>query len=53
MQQAIRASGGLDASAQLARQHAEAAIAALAALPGNAWTDALRTLATYAVERES
>ena len=53
VQQAIRASGGLEASARLARQHADAAIAVLAALPANAWTDALRTLATYAVERES
>jgi octaprenyl-diphosphate synthase len=53
VQQAIRASGGLEAGARLARSHADAAIAALGALPGNAWTEALRTLAAYAVERES
>jgi octaprenyl-diphosphate synthase len=53
VQQAIRTSGGLEASAALARHHADAAIAALAALPRNAWTDALRTLAAYAVERDS
>lgn len=53
VQQAIRDSGGLEASGQLAREHADAAIAAIAGFAHNDWTAALRTLARYAVERDS
>ena len=53
IQQAIRACGGLDDSRRLAESHADTAIAALAGLPGNDWTDALRVLAHYAVNRAS
>ena len=48
---AIRASGGLDYSHQVAERYAKAAAAALAALPANPWTDALRGLARYAIDR--
>jgi octaprenyl-diphosphate synthase len=53
IQQAIRACGGLDDSRRLAEAHAEAAIAALSGLPDNDWTEALRVLARYAVNRSS
>ncbi len=53
VQQAIRNSGGLEASERLAREYADTAIAAIAVFPDNDWTRALRTLARYAVERES
>jgi len=50
---AIRASGGLDYSRRMAEGYASDAVAALDALPRNAWTDALRGLAAYAIDRES
>jgi octaprenyl-diphosphate synthase len=53
VQQAIRDSGGLEASLRLARQHADRAAAALDALPAGEWRDALHTLARYAVDRDS
>jgi octaprenyl-diphosphate synthase len=48
---AIRASGSLDYSMQVAERHARAAEAALAGLPDNRWTRALHTLARYSIER--
>jgi octaprenyl-diphosphate synthase len=53
VQQAIRDSGGLDASVRLARQHADRAAAALEALPPGEWRDALQALARYAVDRDA
>lgn len=49
---AIRASGSLDYSQQVARRYAEAAVAALDALPDSPQLAALRGLAMYSVERE-
>jgi octaprenyl-diphosphate synthase len=49
---AIRATGGLDYSRARADEYAARAEAALSALPVNAYTDALRGLARYAVSRE-
>ena len=48
---AIRSSGSLDYSRKVAERYAQAAEAAIAALPSNAWTDALRGLARYAIDR--
>jgi octaprenyl-diphosphate synthase len=48
---AIRSTGGLDYSRGRAAQYAMRAEAALGALPENAYTDALRGLAHYAVSR--
>jgi octaprenyl-diphosphate synthase len=53
IQQAIRAGGGIDYSRALAHHHADIAIAALDALPPSEWRDALRTLAHYAVDRNT
>jgi octaprenyl-diphosphate synthase len=53
IQQAIRAGGGIDYSRALAHRHADIAIAALDALPPSEWRDALRTLARYAVDRDT
>jgi octaprenyl-diphosphate synthase len=53
IQQAIRAGGGIDYSRALAHRHADIAIAALDALPPGEWRDALRTLAHYAVDRNT
>ncbi|GAB1596446.1 polyprenyl synthetase family protein [Lysobacter claricitrinus] len=50
---AIRATGGLDYSRARANEYAAKAEAALAALPANAYSDALRGLARYAVNRET
>jgi octaprenyl-diphosphate synthase len=50
---AIRSTGGLDYSRGRAAQYAMRAEAALGALPENAYTDALRGLAHYAVSRET
>ncbi|MGY4516721.1 polyprenyl synthetase family protein [Lysobacter sp. HA18] len=50
---AIRATGGLDYSRDRANEYAARAEAALGALPANAYTDALRGLARYAVSREA
>ncbi|HZX80677.1 MAG TPA: polyprenyl synthetase family protein [Lysobacter sp.] len=49
---AIRATGGLDYSRRRAGEYAARAEAALSVLPANAYTDALRGLARYAVSRE-
>jgi octaprenyl-diphosphate synthase len=48
---AIRESGSLDYSRQVAERHARAAEAALAALPDNRWTRGLHSLARYSIER--
>ena len=48
---AVGASGGLDYAYDLARQEAEAATAALAALPESPYRDALTSLTRIAVER--
>ncbi len=48
---AIRASGSLDYSCQVAERYAHAASTALAGLPDNAWTAALHGLARYSIER--
>jgi octaprenyl-diphosphate synthase len=48
---AIRASGSLDYSGQVAERYAHAATAALAGLPDNDWTAALKGLARYSIER--
>ena len=50
---AIQDSGGLDYSHRMADGYAREAEAALDALPRNPWTDALRGLARYAIDRES
>jgi octaprenyl-diphosphate synthase len=50
---AIRASGGLDYSRRMAEGYASDALAALESLPRNAWTDALRGLAAYAIDRDN
>ncbi len=49
---AIRASGSLDYSQQIARRYADEAIAALDTLPESPQLAALRGLAVYSVERE-
>jgi octaprenyl-diphosphate synthase len=49
---AIDASGSLDYSRQVAGRYAAAAEAALAGLPANDWTEALRGLARYAIQRD-
>jgi octaprenyl-diphosphate synthase len=49
---AIRACGSLAYSEQRAREYADAALANLAPLPDNAHTQALRALASYAVDRD-
>jgi len=48
---AIRSSGGLEYSRKMAERYAQAANAALATLPANAWTEALRGLTRYAIDR--
>lgn len=53
MLQAIRDSGSLDYSHLLAERYASAAEAAISSLPANEWTDALRGLVRYAMDRES
>jgi octaprenyl-diphosphate synthase len=50
---AIHAHGSLDYSHRMAERYASAAIAAISGLPDNDWTDALRSLAHYAVERRN
>ncbi|HVB83556.1 MAG TPA: polyprenyl synthetase family protein [Rhodanobacteraceae bacterium] len=50
---ALRDSGAIERTRELARRHAAAAHAALAALPASPWREALATLADYAVERTS
>ena len=52
VQAAIARAGSLDYSRARALEHARAAEGALAALPGNAYTEALRGLARYAVSRD-
>ena len=49
---AIRACGSLDYSQRCARRYAEAALAALAPLGDNPHLQALRSLASYAVDRD-
>jgi octaprenyl-diphosphate synthase len=49
---AIQAAGGIAYSQRLARRYADAADAALSGLPGNDWSDALRGLARYAIQRD-
>jgi len=49
---AIRDSGGLDYSRRMAEGYAREAEAALSALPRNEWSQALRGLARYAIDRE-
>ncbi len=52
VQAAIARAGSLDYSRARALEHARAAESALAALPDNAYTEALRGLARYAVSRD-
>ena len=52
VQAAIARCGSLDYSRARAMAYADAADAALAALPGNAYVDALRGLARYSVSRD-
>lgn len=52
VQAAIAACGSLDYSRQRALEYADAANAALAGLPGNAYSAALRGLAQYSVSRD-
>ncbi len=52
VQAAIARAGSLDYSRARALEHARAAESALAALPDNAYTEALRGLAHYAVSRD-
>ena len=49
---AIHAAGSLDYSRETANRYARAAETALAGLPDNEWTRALRGLARYAVDRK-
>ena len=49
---AIRASGGLDYCAAMAREHAESALSSLRSLPDSPWLQALHRLARYAIERD-
>ena len=53
MLQAIRDSGSLAYSHELAERYAVAAEAAIAHLPANEWSDALRGLVRYAMDRDS
>jgi len=48
---AIRSSGGLDYSRKVAERYALAAETALGSLPVNQWTNALRGLSRYAIDR--
>ncbi len=48
---AIRASDGLQFSRLAAERYAQAAESALSALPDNSWSEALRGLARYAIDR--
>ncbi len=50
---AIHAQGSLDYSHAVAERYAAAAVAALAGLPDNDWTRALRDLARYAIDRRN
>lgn len=50
---AIESTGGLEYTARLARQEADAAVKALAQIPDSAYRDALATLAHIAVERSN
>lgn len=50
---AIESTGGLEYTARLARQEADAAVKALAQIPDSAYRDALATLADIAVERSN
>jgi octaprenyl-diphosphate synthase len=47
----IRDSGALEASVEMATEHAEAALSALESLPESAWKSAMATLADYSVSR--
>jgi octaprenyl-diphosphate synthase len=49
--QAIRTSGALELTRERALSHADAALAALEALPPSQWRDALASLARYSVDR--
>jgi len=49
--EAIRKSGALELTRERALAHADAALAALEALPPSPWRDALATLARYSVDR--
>jgi len=49
--EAIESAGGLEYTARLARNEADAALAAIAELPDSDYTRALRALAAFAVER--
>ncbi len=51
IRRAIESTGGLDYTARLAREEAEAAVASLAVLPDSAYKQALVDLARIAVER--
>ena len=48
---AIRSSGSLDYSRKIAERYALAAEAAIVSLPANDWTEALRGLTRYAIDR--
>ena len=48
---AIRSSGSLDYSRKIAERYALASEAAIASLPANDWTEALRGLTRYAIDR--
>lgn len=50
---AIRSSGSLDYSHKIAERYAMAAESALASLPANEWSDALRALTRYAMDRDN
>lgn len=50
--EAVQRSGGIDYTRERARQHRDEALASLRVLPQNAGTEALRTLAAMAVDRE-
>jgi octaprenyl-diphosphate synthase len=51
--EAVRASGALDYTHRRAREHADAALSALVALPDSVYRDALTSLASIAVDRSS
>jgi octaprenyl-diphosphate synthase len=51
VQSAIESTGGLDYTARLAREEADAALASLAEIPESTYTQALAALARLAVER--
>lgn len=48
----IRESGALEASVQIATEHAQAALSALDYVPGSEWKSAMSTLARYSVSRQ-